>query len=197
MRPSHRTSRRILLAALFEGGLGITALVSGWLLGVKFWRDVNLEWPAVGWGILLTLPLLAMLALLERLPHKSFVNLRRVADQLVDELFGDARFYDLLLISALAGLGEEMLFRGFLQTALAEWTGLPMFGLLVASLLFGLAHLITRTYAVLATLIGLYLGWAYWYFDNLLAPIVAHGLYDFLALIYLQYRVGKRVDRDL
>ena len=42
-----------------------------------------------------------------------------------------------------------------------------------------------RLYFVLATVIGLYLGWFALYFGELVTPIVAHSLYDFLALVYL------------
>jgi len=56
---------------------------------------------------------------------------------------------------------------------------------LIASVLFGLFHPITPTYAALAAAIGLYLGWLWLACGNLLTPIVTHALYDFLALAYL------------
>jgi membrane protease YdiL (CAAX protease family) len=88
------------------------------------------------------------------------------------------------LISLAAGVGEELLFRGLLQAAIADWLH-PWAGLGIASLVFGLAHSITRTYAVLATLLGAYLGGLWLACDNLLAPMITHALYDFLALLYL------------
>ena len=104
-------------------------------------------------------------------------------------LFRECRLLDLAVISALAGLGEEMLFRGVVQQAVADWVdgerGIWV-GLALAALLFGLVHMITPTYAVLAGLIGLYLGWIWIATDrNLLVPIVTHAAYDFLALVYL------------
>ena len=93
-----------------------------------------------------------------------------------------------MLISLFAGAGEEMLFRGLIQAGLDEWMTGPAgawIALAVASLLFGLAHMVSATYAVVAALIGAYLGALLIATDNLLAPIVAHGLYDFVALIYL------------
>ena len=46
-------------------------------------------------------------------------------------------------------------------------------------------NLITPTYGVLAALIGVYLGWVWLASGNLLAPVVAHALYDFVALVVL------------
>ena len=97
-------------------------------------------------------------------------------------------------ISALAGLGEEMLFRGVIQQGVADWVGGQYgvwFGLAVAAILFGLAHHITFTYALLAGLIGLYLGGMWLLRDNLLLPIITHAMYDFIALTYL-VRVRNR-----
>jgi membrane protease YdiL (CAAX protease family) len=47
---------------------------------------------------------------------------------------------------------------------------------------FGLAHALTVTYAVLAALVGGYLGWLHLASGNLLVPVLAHALYDFIAL---------------
>ena len=64
--------------------------------------------------------------------------------------------------------------------------------MIVLSLLFGLAHALTRTYAVLATLVGFYLGFLFWLTGNLLAPILAHAVYDFVALVYLVGTTPRR-----
>jgi hypothetical protein len=58
-------------------------------------------------------------------------------------------------------------------------------GLILSNVIFGLLHCITPTYAILAGLIGVYFGLL---LDatgtpNLLAPILAHGLYDYLAFL--------------
>ena len=84
----------------------------------------------------------------------------------------------------LAGLGEELLFRGVIQSWLVSETNLWL-GLAVTSILFGLAHFISRTYAVYAAVVGAYLGWLFIAFDNLLVPILTHAAYDFFALVYL------------
>ena len=63
-----------------------------------------------------------------------------------------------------------------------------MLGLLLASLLFGLAHCVTWTYGGLAFLVGGYLGCLYIWSGSLLVPIVPHAAYDFFALVYLLRR---------
>jgi hypothetical protein len=88
---------------------------------------------------------------------------------------------ELVLLAALAGLAEEMLFRGVMQIGLARL--LPDgVALGVASAVFGLAHFITPAYALLAGLAGLYLGGLFLLQGNLVAPIVAHAVYDVVAL---------------
>jgi membrane protease YdiL (CAAX protease family) len=89
-----------------------------------------------------------------------------------------------VLLSLVAGVGEEVLFRGVIQAGLAErvpaWVAVG-----VASLLFGAAHWLTASYAVLAALIGVYLGVLFLVTDNLLVPAVTHALYDIAALSIL------------
>ena len=93
---------------------------------------------------------------------------------------------DMVLIAALAGLGEEVFFRGVMQTALAGSVGVWA-AVALASVVFGLAHFLTLTYAVYATVIGVYLGALLIVSGNLLVPILAHAVYDLLALVYLVY----------
>src|SRR6266567_3525912 len=52
------------------------------------------------------------------------------------------------------------------------------FRLVLASVLFGVAHAITLTYALLAAAMGAWLGWLWLWCDNLLPAILAHALYD-------------------
>ena len=51
----------------------------------------------------------------------------------------------------------------------------------------------TKTYALIATLIGAYLGILWIAIGNLLAPIATHAVYDFVALAYfLRAHVRQR-----
>ena len=51
--------------------------------------------------------------------------------------------------------------------------------------------LVSAGYAVLAALMGIYLGWLFLATGNLAVPIVTHGVYDFLALVYILNHAGK------
>jgi hypothetical protein len=66
--------------------------------------------------------------------------------------------------------------------------------LVVASAAFGLAHFITPAYAILAGLAGLYLGGLFLLQGSLTAPIVAHAVYDLVALNYVARRYRQQAD---
>jgi membrane protease YdiL (CAAX protease family) len=105
--------------------------------------------------------------------------------------FARCTIFELVLISFLAGVGEEALFRGVIQSVLAGWFS-PWLALLLTSALFGLGHLITPAYAVIAGLLGFYLGAIALAYGNLLVVMIAHGLYDLIALVYLTGSQGEQ-----
>jgi hypothetical protein len=119
--------------------------------------------------------------------HWDRPTLRRLREQvqwLVGEMFPRATIGQFALVALLAGTGEELLFRGVFQSLLVDWTN-PAAGLILTSLLFGAAHALSKLYFVLATLIGVCFGWLVLQYDDLVAPMVAHSVYDFVALVYL------------
>ena len=177
-----------LLAAVFEGGLVVVAIGLGWLVGQAPLETFRWAWTDAALAAAATLPLLLLLWLCLRCPIRPFRQLVRVVDELLVPMFRGCRLLELAVVSLLAGVGEEMLFRGVIQAEIADWVG-PGAGqwvaLAVAAVLFGLAHAITLTYALLTGLVGLYLGWLWIETGNLLVPIFVHATYDFIALTYL------------
>jgi hypothetical protein len=186
------------IALAVEGSLALAAVAVGLLVGHSPLRTIpvdGLSWSAVGRdvgvGLAATVPLILGMLLIDRWPIGPLSHLKQVVQELVVPLFKGVSTFELALISLVAGIGEEMLFRGLLQDGLAAWIGGARgvwIAVLAASLVFGLAHSITKTYVVLAALAGAYLGLLFWATDSLVAPIVAHGAYDFLALFYLVRR---------
>jgi uncharacterized protein len=172
------------LAVLFEGGLAALACLIGWAAGLPPWEKLSWDPADAALGAAASLPMLALFLVCVLVPWRPFARIRRLVDRVVRPLFRDCTIADLALVSLLAGVGEELFFRGLLQEALTGWLG-PWPALTAVSLLFGLMHPLTPAYAVLASLAGAYLGAAYLHTGNLLVPIVAHALYDFAALVYL------------
>ncbi len=181
------TRRPLLLIALVsEGGLVLLAWGLGAVVDTPAFDSLHLTWAATGFGLLASVPMLGGLAWVVRTPWPPLVRFRETIDEVVTPLFANSTMMDLVVISALAGLGEEVLFRGVMQTALAGAVGLWL-AVAFTSIVFGFAHFISVTYAVYATVVGVYLGVLLIVFGNLLVPVVAHAAYDCLALVYLVY----------
>lgn len=179
----------LLLVTLFvEGGLYVAGL---FLLGgsgavrAKF----SLSWNGTFYALLLSLPMFSILFLSMRSKWKPLSEFREELEEKVVPIFADTNIVDLILIALLAGVGEELFFRGWLQDALANKLGLWA-GILIASTIFGFAHYLSLTYAIYALITGIYLGVIYHLTGNLFVVMTIHGLYDFIALVIL-VRQGK------
>lgn len=187
------------MAVLAEGGLGVLAIAVGWWLGVNPLELVTGGWWALAWGCLAALPMLGTLALTDYLSFWPFSDINDVVDRLLRPLFARTSVLELAVISALAGIGEELMFRGLIQEGLARWIGEPMgvwIALGIASVLFGLLHPMNVAYVILAAVMGFCLGGLWIATGNLLVPIVAHAVYDFLALLWLVKFPGSESPSD-
>ena len=194
MTITHQRTNGFAMAILVEGGLGLVAILLAWLFSVSLRELIPAPGAplllAVARGILVTLPMLAIFFWLVHSSRETLRQLRRQVEWLIGEMFPAARIAEFALVALLAGVGEELLFRGVIQSLLADWTT-PMIGLLITSLLFGLAHALSTLYFALATVIGLAFGWLVFYYGEIVAPMVAHSLYDFVALVYLSRRTAR------
>ncbi len=179
--------RRVLLAwllILLEGSLGLLAVaLAAWLDLPLGWRW---SWTDAALGLAACLPMMLLFWTCLRLPFGPLARIRRIAEELIRPLFQDWRLAELALLALLAGVGEELLFRGVLQGGLGQRLDTAA-AVAIAGVVFGVLHALTFTYAVFATLMGAYLGVLWVATGNLLAPVLAHGLYDFAALVYLIY----------
>jgi membrane protease YdiL (CAAX protease family) len=175
-------------AAMFEGGLVVAAVGLGWLLGQTPLESFYWSWTDLAWGLAATLPPLGVFWFCLHCPWRSFAQLVQMVEQHFLPLLRPLTFSESLGVCLLAGIGEEMLFRGVVQAKLTswwEWPGGQWAALGAASLLFAALHALSPTYFFLAGLIGLYLGSIWLASDNLLVPIVAHAAYDLVAILYL------------
>jgi len=178
----------LLVAVILEGSLAVAAVAIGWLVGFDPAATCRWTAEALAGGALAAAPLLVLLWGCVKLPWRPLRRIVEVIDQTLAPLLRDGRLIELAAVSAVAGVGEELLFRGLVQGGLAAWIGPPYgtgFGLFVGALVFGLVHPITTAYAMLAGLIGFYLGILWLATGNLVVPIATHAVYDFCALVYL------------
>ena len=114
-------------------------------------------------------------------------SIRQLYVEAFKPIFGNLSATEIVLISLAAGIGEELLFRGALQ---------PEVGLLPASIIFGLLHMGgsgTLAFGCWVMLMGAALGGLAIWTGGLLAPIVAHAVYDAAAMAYI--RRGKDCER--
>ncbi len=196
-------------AGLFEATLLFVAVGAGWLVGISPLDTLHGSAQAALIGSLAALPAVGIMIVCIRWPGKWFAQLRTVVDELLIPLFRQLTLAEMAIISFLAGLGEEILFRGVLQAALVRWLGGSASGAAswggslpdwtaaaVVALLFGLAHSVNFGYALLAAGIGFYIGWLWMASGDLTVPIAAHAVYDFLALVYLVKIRGRNDQAD-
>ena len=173
-----------LIAVVFEAALIPLALVLAIPLGLHPWKAFGASPGLIFGAVVGTIPLLAALAVSARVGAAWFEDVEALVRPLIESVFRGRGIAGVVIVSALAGVGEDLLCRGVIQTAMAASFG-AWPGLVVASVLFGMMHALSRAYFVLATVMGLYLGLLYQATDNLLLPAIVHGLYDAIAIGYL------------
>lgn len=186
---TQNTSASCPPAFITLAGFQAIPLVLGWallaLLSQPSLALGTLGMAAWSWGLIAAVITYALLAVLYRysrtVQHSMFVTLGKMQSLFVRFSWGQ-----LVLISVLAGVGEELLFRVFLQTFIAEYSH-AWVGLGVASILFALLHFISWVYFVLTLVIGLLLGLGYHLSQSWVLVMVWHGVYDLIALGVLVY----------
>jgi membrane protease YdiL (CAAX protease family) len=173
-------------ACVFEAALIIVALVLGWIADINPVALLYFSEPALVIGVVGTMPLFLLFLAMEYLPQKSLVTIKNLLLRTLAPSLHQRHWTDLLLLATIAGVSEELLFRGVIQPWIAVSWGYTA-GLWFSNIIFGLVHAITPLYALLVTFVGVYLSLSMTFAgeNNLLIPIIIHSLYDFLAFIAL------------
>jgi len=173
-------------ACSFEAALILVAVFLGWAADIDPFANLHFSESAIAYGVIGTLPLLLLFLSLEQIQAEPVVKVRNVLFETLGPSLHRYHWTDLLILASIAGLSEELLFRGVIQPWIESSWGMAA-GLIGCNIIFGLAHAVTPLYAVLAALVGIYLSLSMDYGGDrsLLIPIVIHGLYDFLAFVAL------------
>ncbi len=195
-------------AIALELGLGALAILLGWLCGVdvRQWipRPEPGQWGQIasgfGLGALAAVPMLLAIELIEWIDWKPIRELQELEKMPIVSQLLELSAGELIAISIAAGVGEELLLRGWLL----GWITGPLtsatmqvivVGLVLSSLAFGLMHLITPAYAVITFVLGVYLGGLVLWSENLLVPIAAHAVYDAVHLLMAKRQARNDVPR--
>jgi uncharacterized protein len=187
-------------ACLFEATLIVVAVVLGWLGNINPFASLHYSENAILYGILGTIPLFLLFLMLEQITAESVIAIRRLLMETLGPGLHRYHWADLFVLAAIAGISEEILFRGAVQPWMESSWGMTA-GLIGSNIIFGLVHAVTPLYFILATVVGIYMGLALDYGGdrNLLTPIIIHGLYDFLAFLALMrsYRASLHAQNHL
>ena len=87
----------------------------------------------------------------------------------------------IIVLASCAGLGEELLFRGFAQSWLTQYTGV-LLAIFISSIVFALLHAMTLYYFVFALLISITFGLLLHFTQSMLLIVLFHAIYDVIAL---------------
>ena len=173
-------------ACFFEAALIPLAIFLGSIGSINPFSNIFFTETALANGVIGTIPLILIFLAFEQIQAKSVGNIRRLLLETLGPGLLDRHWTDLLILALIAGIAEELLFRGVIQPWIEQFWGVTA-GLVISNFIFGLVHAVTPLYALLAGLVGIYLGLSlnYGTEKNLLVPIIIHGLYDFLAFFAL------------
>ena len=95
---------------------------------------------------------------------------------------GDLSF-NLLVLAIIPAIGEELLFRGYLQQTFAKWFGKPHVAIIVTALLFSAIHMQFQGFLPRLAL-GVVLGYLFYWSGSLWLPIIAHFINNAIAISF-------------
>ncbi|MBP5496319.1 MAG: CPBP family intramembrane metalloprotease [Bacteroidales bacterium] len=102
---------------------------------------------------------------------------------------------NILVFAVLAGICEEFFFQGSLQPLLMNWTKNPHVGILLTALIFSALHF--QFYGFIPRfLLGVYLGYLFYWSRSLWLPILAHVLHNALSIMVDYTLQGRGIDTD-
>jgi membrane protease YdiL (CAAX protease family) len=162
--------------------LGVLAYILSLMFGTPLGPQMYWSLRDDGFGVLATAPPVLFLWWFMKTDRPMFARFR----QSQIEFFANIGFrftpLRIAIMALFAGFFEELLFRGVIQTGVALIAPVPV-AILIAGIVFGVVHWRTWLYALIAGVLGVWLGVLFALTGNLLAPMITHALYDVAAFI--------------
>ena len=169
--------------------LGLAAFGFSLLLNTPFRSQFSLTPNDFFIGVIATLPLVVFLWWFSNTNIPSLSEFRDAQIKFFASLGFEFTPIRIAMMAIAAGVSEELLFRGVFLVWLNYFTPL-IIAILISNAIFGLLHMRTALYAVIAGAVGVYLSIIYVATGNLLAPITTHILYDAVALEYTRRAIA-------
>ncbi len=170
-------TRTQVLVAMGGTAIVLLAIAKAWLyLSHVTLLPVNFTWislaSGLGVGLIITIASFVM--------YRIWPAYSRSADTYLKLVLSPLLWPDLIWLGLLPGLSEELLFRGVMLSDL----GLTPLALVVSSIAFGVLHFSGSQqwpYVIWAIIVGFILGYSAIATGNLLVPIIAHILTNFMS----------------
>jgi uncharacterized protein len=184
-----RAEMAIAMLSMQSISVALVAALAGWFGGRRTSVLALDTWPGGGKIALAAVGALAVLA-----PYNAAVYWLAPGAWSADlapfkaVIHSPAAWLFLVVIAIGAPLSEELLFRGFLQSALAP-SRLGFAGAsLITTILWTALH---AGYSLVGLgevfLIGVYFAWTLWWTGSLWAPLICHALYNGLMFLLLKF----------
>lgn len=194
-------ARAFRLTAIIGASLIPLALIIAAALSVDLAPQFVGGLGAILWGAAASAPLLLLLRAFLHTQWRPLAKFRQSQLEFFNSIGFRITTRRAIMLAIIAGLSEELLFRGALQTYIARGHSV-VYALILPNILFGALHARTPLYAIIAGFVGFYLGVCFAVADSLITPIITHSLYDFVALEWtrkaidaagLQARSGRAI----
>lgn len=191
---SNDSNSFVLQTIIFEGALAIIGAFLALLCGLDLWKAFQTNNSSellcqLGLGLAISAGMCLFFTILDLIPLKCLKDVSEKTKDIVCETFKNTTRFNRFLVCMQAGIGEEILFRGFIFIVIFEYWpwGLEfnmniIAAIAISSILFGLGHCVTLLYFFITGLMGVFFCLIFLWTGSLIAPIVAHGLYDFYAM---------------
>ena len=126
-------------------------------------------------------------------------NLEEAANDILKLVTSQRSSWDLIsnimVFAVLAGICEEFLFQGALQPLMMKWTKSPHVGILLTAFIFSVLHF--QFYGFIPRfMLGVYLGYLFYWSRSLWLPILAHILHNALSILIDFTLQGRGIDTD-
>lgn len=126
-------------------------------------------------------------------------NMEEAANHILELVTSQHSTWDLisnlLIFAVLAGVCEEFFFQGALQPLMMKWTKNPHFGILITALIFSALHF--QFYGFIPRFVlGVYLGYLFFWSRSLWLPILAHVLHNALSILIDYTLQGRGINTN-